>query len=201
MDERRLFLHQDDTTGFLVKKRDGELVIDWFGEQYTYTPPAYNRSYSEEALLSWARKNCDWNPEELQALGGCVLRSPIDGSLHAFSLRGNEPRVYGHGKILGEQNYPVSLVSPHDFRVSLVGTVLEITHSRYPAWSFFGLSEDHAFAVIQDYFFDLDKVGVLVRDDYLVPVVVGNLDSLHRMSEEVPHKHKIFNITDWKEVS
>lgn len=201
MDERRLFLHQDDHTGFLVKKKDGEVVIDWFGEQYTYVPPAYNRSYSEDALLAWTRKNCDWNQAEFHALGGHIIKNPIDGSLHAFTLRGENPRIYGHSKLSDVQLLPLTVVEPQGFQVSLVGTVLEITHNRCPAWSFFGLSEESAATVLQDYFFDLENIGVLVRDDYLVPVVAGNLDALRRMSEEVPQEHKIFNITEWKEIS
>lgn len=184
----RLYLHDQDHTGIFVTRDDGRLIIDWFGSTYELPAPAPVRA---EAVLNWARKACACTEQELSALGSTTVINPFTNRLETYSHRGGQPKAFGRSEITGST---ATLLSASAFTSTISGSIIEITHKLAPAWGLLTMGSENLRQVLNEHFLDYDSIGLLLRGDVSAPVVAGNLNALTRMSEEIPHPHKVVQV-------
>lgn len=192
MTSRTLFLHSQDTKGIVVKSNDSITTLDWFGVEYIYPQRG---TLSDDAILSWARKNCQWSQEEHNTLKGSVVRNPFTQEIESYTLRGVNPKVYKKGQ--ARRDDLLTVPTAEGVEVSIAGTVLEISHSCHPAWALLSMSQESKADFLAKNYGLSSELRILIREDVSAPLLAGSSEAVRRMSEEIPHLHKVVTLDEF----
>lgn len=186
IEQRTLFLHSDDTQGFVLYEQDNYYTVDWYGVLFDL--PESVPKHQDFLLIQWVREYAPFRVEEIGCLGGTVVFNPFK-SVHEFvsDRGGDKKKVLGRGRATVDDllSYPPAM---EDFSVTMSGNIVDVQH-KLSGWKASELSPNQWTQLLDKYFIDISTLDMLIRDRVTAPITVGNRHAIKRLSEEIPHKH------------
>ena len=191
--ESRLFLHDNDATGVLVKREYPLIEIVWLDGQKIVWNPLNNPS--DEDVLQWLRLKMPYTSYEGEEWGVIPAVNPFALTLEYYVNRGGRPPVYKKADQRSDKVHNL----PTSYSLNLAGAAVEVDSHQAPAWTFLLLDDSSILEHLSKYFVEPEKTFFLVQEQS-TSVILGEGKLLERMSEEMNEEHKLLSLADLKQI-